>query len=249
MKTIRDTVTKMKVVLPFEEAMYREERVDAEFVGHPLAEILRTTRSREQFAADFGLEPEARLLALLPGSRLQEIHHILPAMLGAAEIIRRRNNVQVAVGVAPNLGPEPFARYGLEQRGVRMIEGATYDLMAYADAAVVTSGTATLETGWFGTPMVIVYRTSPITYAIGRLVVNVPCIGLVNILAGRKLVPELIQADCNAEKLAGELTPLVFDESRNGTMRQDLAVIKSLLGAPGASQKVARAVLELVDAA
>jgi lipid-A-disaccharide synthase len=248
-KEMRKTITKMKVILPFEEAIYRNEGIDVEFVGHPLAEVLKTRRTKEQFFKEFGLDPRKKLLAVLPGSRLQEIHHIFPEALNAAARIVQDGQVQAAVGIAPNLGLAPFAEYRLNELGVTAIEGGTHDLMAYADAAIVTSGTATLETGWFGTPMVIVYRTSPITYLIGRMVIQVPFIGLVNIVAGKKLVPELIQGDCSAAEIERTIRPMLFDEAANAAVRSGLLSIASLLGGPGASGKVAHSILELVDAA
>jgi lipid-A-disaccharide synthase len=121
--------------------------------------------------------------------------------------------------------------------------------MAYADAAIVTSGTATLETGWFGTPMVIVYRMAPLTFALGRLLVDVPCIGLANIVAGRKVVPEFVQNDFVPQRVAAEVGKLLDDVSCAAAMRRELSVIKERLGGPGASEKVARGILALAEAA
>jgi len=129
------------------------------------------------------------------------------------------------------------------------VENGTYDLMAYADAAVVTSGTATLETGWFGTPMAVVYRTSPLTYAIGRLLVSVKSIGLVNIVAGRPVVPELVQGRMTPRNIAGALGPMLDDDSVSASIRRELSVIREKLGGPGASARVARGILSLAGGA
>jgi len=129
------------------------------------------------------------------------------------------------------------------------VKHATYDLMCHADAAIVTSGTATLETGWFGTPMVIVYRTSPITFMIGRLLVKVPFIGLVNFVAGKKVVPELIQGQLTPRALVEEIGRILSDPAYAGAMRHDLSGIRLRLGGPGASNRVAESVLSLAEAA
>ncbi|HEX9007572.1 MAG TPA: lipid-A-disaccharide synthase [Bacteroidota bacterium] len=245
-RKMRETVRAMKVVFPFEEEIYRAEGIDVEFVGHPLAERIGTASSRAEFFARFGLDPAKRLLALLPGSRLQEIRAILPVLLEAAGRLTHTGDAQAAVGVAPNLGLPPLMPFLQSAPAVTAVEHATYDLMAHADAAIVTSGTATLETGWFGTPMVIVYKTSPLSYGIGRMLVTVPYIGLANIVAGAPIVPELIQSQLTCENLVRTIAPLLHDRAAAAAMRSRLAVIREKLGGPGASAKVAEAILGLV---
>ncbi len=237
----------MKVVFPFEVDIYRNEGMDVEFVGHPIVERIGCRTSREEFFALHGLDPRKKLLALLPGSRLQEIQHILPVMLEAARLLSDNGHVQVALGVAPNLGVSPILPHLKEGSGVTLVENATYDLMAHADAAVVTSGTATLETGWFGTPMVVVYKTSPVTFFIGRLLVSVPYIGLVNIVAGKKVAPELIQRELTAQNLVKTVQPLLNDGVSGAAMRTELSVIRERLGKPGASRLVAKEILKAAD--
>jgi lipid-A-disaccharide synthase len=244
---MRRTVRSMKVVFPFEEEIYRRAGIDVEFVGHPLVEAIGSTVSREEFFRRYGLDGAKRLLALLPGSRLQEIDRILPVMLKAARMLMRDGRVQAAIGVAPNLGLEAMQRHLRHAPEIVTVEHATYDLMAHADAAVVTSGTATLETGWFGTPMVVVYKTSPLTYLIGRMLVEVPYIGLVNIVAGAKVVPELIQGELTPGNLARAAAPLLEGGDAQRAMRTLLSVIKEKLGAPGASARVAQAILRLAE--
>ncbi len=244
---MRGTVRSMKVVFPFEVEIYRRAGIDVEFVGHPVVERIGATMPRDAFFSRNGLDGTKKILALLPGSRLQEIAKILPVMLEAARMLTRGGGVQAVLGVAPNLGMGAVQEYLKSAPEVMAVEQSTYDLMAHADAALVTSGTATLETGWFGTPMVVVYRTSPVTYVIGRMLVDVPYIGLVNIVAGSKVVPELIQGALTRENLLREVTPLLCDASAAAAMRQKLAVIKERLGAPGASARVAQAVLDLAE--
>ncbi|MBI5474780.1 MAG: lipid-A-disaccharide synthase [Ignavibacteriae bacterium] len=247
-KSMRSLVDRMKVVFPFEVEIYKKENINVEFVGHPLAEKIGTQLSREEFFRRFGLTPDRKLLALLPGSRRQEIENIFPTMVAAARRLRRELNTQVAVGVAPNLGASMVKAFAAGDE-MTFIEHGTYDLMAHADAAIVTSGTATLETGWFGTPMSVVYKTSPITYVIGRALVGVPYIGLVNIVAGEKVVPEFVQHHLTAENLVREVTRQLTDNSYAAQMRQRLGAIKIKLGGPGASRKVASEILELGEAA
>ena len=239
------SVNRMKVVFPFEAAMYRKEGIDAEWVGHPLVERLRVNLSREEFFRSQNLDPRAQLLGLFPGSRTQEIERILPVMARTAGALRRNRTLLVGLGVASNLGPGIVRRYLPADTEIRLIEDATYDLMAHADAAIVTSGTATLETGWFGTPMAVVYRTSPATFFIGRMLVDVPYIGLVNIVAGKKIVPEFVQHAMTVENLVPAVGRMLDDAPYAAAMRRDLGVIRDSLGEPGASEKVARGILAL----
>lgn len=246
MKSLVDTI---KVVFPFEVEIYRQEGIDVEFVGHPLVERIGTSMNREEFFARIGFDPSHPLVGLFPGSRRQEIERILPIMVGAAEELCRTTPLQVGLGVAPNLGRELFDRYIEPDSPIHLVEHGTYNLMGHADAAVVTSGTATLETGWFATPMVVVYKTSPITYLIGRMLVDVPYIGLVNFVAGKKIVPELVQNDLNVAQLIQVLQGLLTDRSISGAMKKDLTAIKETLGSPGASRRVAESIIALAEAA
>jgi lipid-A-disaccharide synthase len=242
---MRSLVDAMKVVFPFEVEIYRNEGINVEFVGHPIVERIGASMSREEFTGRFGLHPSRRIIGLLPGSRRQEIQKILPVMARAAMRLQEGRDLQIVLGVAPNLGPEAVREFLPHDLNVRLIEHATYDVMRYSDAMIVTSGTATLETGWFGTPMVIVYRTSPVSFFIGRLLVDVPYIGLVNIVAGSKVVPELLQGEMTEERIVRELRPLLDDRTEAAAMRRELEVIRSRLGSPGASDKVAAGIIAL----
>lgn len=244
-RTMKTLIDRMMVVFPFEVEIYRKENIPVEFVGHPIVERIGSTTGRTEFFAKHGFDPSRKLLGLFPGSRMQEIERILPAMAETARAISSSDEVSVALGVAPNLGwksLEPFIPAGVQ---IVPVENETYDLMAHADVAMVTSGTATLETGWFGTPMMIVYRTSPLTYAIGRMLVDVPYIGLANIVAGEKIVPEFIQNDVTVKRMLPEAQRLLGDDAYAGAMRSRLGVIRQKLGGPGASAKVADAVESL----
>lgn len=242
-------VDAMKVVFPFEVDVYRSEGIDVECVGHPLAEHIGVSMSREEFFRSRGFQPGKLLIGLFPGSRPQEIETIFPVMVKAAAQLLASGDVQVGVGVAPNLGPAMLRKHLPAGSPIVLVEHGTYDLMAHADATMVTSGTATLETGWFGTPMVIVYKTSSLTFFVGRMLVKVPAIGLVNIVAGRMLVPEFIQGEMTSGNLAREVGRLLREPEYAQAVRRSLSVIRPLLGVPGASARVARAVLALRSAA
>ncbi len=248
-KKMKRYVDSMKVVFPFEVEIYRKEGIDVEFVGHPLAESLRAPCLKEEFFRRYGFDPSRKLLGLFPGSRMQELENILPVMLSTADQLRSTHDLQIAVGVAPNLGPEAVAPYLQAFPEVAAVEHATYDLMCWSDAAIVTSGTATLEAGWFGTPMVVVYKTSPVSFFIGRMLVDVPYIGLVNIVAGKKIVPEFIQHELTTDHLLPAVSQILDEPDHAGKLRQELSVIREKLGEPGASARVVDGILALAEAA
>jgi lipid-A-disaccharide synthase len=243
-KKMKRLIDKMHVIFPFEVKIYEAEGIPVEFVGHPLVERLSVQSTKQEFFGRQRLSPQKKVLGLFPGSRAQEIARILPTMVKTADVLQKLLDLQVAVGVAPNLGTDALAPYLAGHSSIRMVENATYDLMHHADAAIVTSGTATLEAGWFGTPMAIVYKTSPLTYEIGRRLVDVRFIGLVNIVAGRGIVPEFIQHDCTPAKLVKAMTPLLTDARESEAMRKDLAVVRERLGGGGASARVASSIFD-----
>jgi lipid-A-disaccharide synthase len=233
----------MFVVLPFEMDIYRKAQVDVEFVGHPLLDVIGTPQGRSEFHALYGLEKTKPIIGLFPGSRRQELDNIFPTMLQAAEVLRTKFNAEIVVGAASVLEGDYIKSFLEENTDVRMIQNATYDLMKNSDVAVVTSGTATLETACFQTPMVIVYKTSWLTYLIGRLLVRIKHIGLVNILAGKTIVPELIQHKANADRIAKEAGKYLADKAYCENTRQELSVIYKMLGQPGAARRVAEIIL------
>jgi lipid-A-disaccharide synthase len=244
-RKMRGIVDKMLVIFPFELDLYHKDGIDAEFVGHPLLEVLKSNLDRRGFGKRYGLAADKKVLALLPGSRKQEIEMIFPEMLKAARSIARDENMEVVVAVAPTLKEDYFRTlYNLE--GVRLVKDASYDVMQNSDFALVTSGTATLETGLFGTPMVVVYKTSWPTYVIGRLLIRVKNIGLVNIVAGKQIVPEFIQHRATAPTLAREVLAILRNGELLSTMKQELAMVRGKLGEIGASSRVAQRILQMV---
>lgn len=247
--TIRRLVDRMHVIFPFEEELYRDAGVPALFVGHPLVERLAVLPDRAGWLRAQGFDPSRPVLSLFPGSRAQEIERILPAMVEAARQLQKRHGVQAALGLAANLDRRMVEPYLPADGTIRVLEQETHALMQCATAALVTSGTATLEVGWYGTPFVVVYRTSPLTFAIGRALVRVRHIGLVNIVAGRTVVPELVQGDCTAASMAAAVEPMLLDASVQERVRSALGVVRASLGAPGASRAVAESVLTWKGAA
>ncbi len=243
LETIRRTVNRVLVIFPFEREIYEKAGVPVEFVGHPLVEMTATTTSRDAFLRSVGLDPGRPVLALLPGSRSSELRHVLPTMVAAAPLIASRvPGVQFLVARAPSLDDALFAPLSAVTGAglpLGVAHEATDDVLAAADAVVTASGTATIQAALHGTPMVVVYRLSAMTYAIGRQVVRVTSYGMVNLVAGRQIVPELIQDGFTPEAVADEAASLLTDGGRADTMRRDLADVRAALGGPGASRRAA----------
>jgi len=245
LRKIARRVTRMMVVFPFEEAMYRERGVPVDFVGHPLVDLVRPRLARDETMRKVGLDPGRGLVALLPGSRRSELERIYPVMLEAAERLHAmRPDLQFATPVAPTLPVEAVAAKARAARvPVAIAEDLAYDLMAAADAVVVAAGTATLECALVGTPMVMVYRISPITY-LGRPLVGVEHYCMVNLIAGRRVVPELVQADCTPDRIA--VTALDLLGPAGAAQRIALAQLRERLGPPGANARAARVMLGML---
>ena len=239
-------VTKIASIFPFEYDVYKEAGADVEFVGHPLIDIVKPELDRKQ-ALDFaGKQSGRRLILLLPGSRLMEIQKTLPTLLDAAKLISEKEpDIDFAMPRASTI-PKEMLEGMIEKSGlkVKIVEGHIYDVMSVADLALATSGTVTLEAALCGLGCVIVYKTSPISAFIARRVINIPDIGLPNIVAGRHILPELLQEDFTPEKTAQEALHLLEPE-RNAQMKQDLEYVRERLGAPGAVNRVAELVLRV----
>lgn len=239
-------VTKIASIFPFEYDVYKEAGADVEFVGHPLIDIVKPELDRKQ-ALDFaGKQSGRRLILLLPGSRLMEIQKMLPTLLDAAKLISAQEpDIDFAMPRASTI-PKEMLEGMIEKSGlkVKIVEGHIYDVMSVADLALATSGTVTLEAALCGLGCVIVYKTSPISAFIARRVINIPDIGLPNIVAGRHILPELLQEDFTPEKTAQEALHLLEPE-RNAQMKQDLECVRERLGAPGAVNRVAELVLRV----
>lgn len=243
---IRASVAHMVVIFPFEEPLYREAGVPVTFVGHPLVDLARPAGDRAAFLAAQGLDAARPLLAVLPGSRRQEVAYNLPPIAGALRLLlARRPGLQVALAVAPSLDPRQLDR-GLEGLPVQRVAGHTHELLGAASAAIVASGTATVEASLMDVPFVVVYRLSSLTYALGRPFVSVPHYAMPNLIAGREIVKELIQKDFQPEALASEVVALCEDAGRRGAVRAGLAEVRRRLGQPGASARAAAITADLL---
>ncbi len=245
-RAIRERVARMIVIFPFEEPLYREAGVPVSFVGHPLVDLARPAPDPAAFLAARGLDPLRPVLAVLPGSRPQEVAHNLPAIAGALRLLReRRGDVQAALAVAPGLDPRAFDAALAELPAVR-VQGDTHGLLSSATAGIVASGTATVEAALLDLPMVVVYRLAPLTYALGRPFVRVPHYAMANLIAGRRVVTELIQGDFQPQTVCAETLSLLEDASRREAVRRGLREVRERLGGPGASARAAEIVARML---
>jgi lipid-A-disaccharide synthase len=241
--------SRVLVIFPFEQEIYERAGIPAEFVGHPLVDLLPVPAPRATFLESLGLAPAAPTVGLLPGSRRNEVLGTASILAEAAKLIAARMpGVQFVVARAPRLADDLFAP--IAQAGVRvaLVEGRTDDVLHAADAVVTASGTATVQTALHERPMVIVYRLSPLTYRLGRPFVRVNTFGMANLVAGRTIVPELIQDDFTPERVAQETLRYFLDPGYADATRRELAAVRAKLGDPGASGRAADAVLRVARA-
>ncbi len=241
-------VDRMALILPFEKEVYEKVDLDARFVGNPLLDTVKRHYTRAEALERFGMQENLKTIALLPGSRKGEVVKLLPELIGMAEILKEKlPAVQFILPLANTLSLD-FVRQLADRRGIdiKIIQGNVYDAVGLSDVAVVASGTATLETALLGVPMIIVYKVSPLTYLVGRAVVTIDHIGLVNLIAGKTIVPELIQRDANPEKMAGEVYDILTSTPRMDEMKRDLLHVSTMLGSPGASARAARLACEMI---
>ena len=247
-KSVAQIVNKVAAIFPFEYEVYKNAGADTEFVGHPLVDIVKPHLSKEAAWKKAGKNADRDLILLLPGSRLMEIQKMLPTMLQAAKLIlKKRPDTDFTMPRAKTI-PLKMLEDMVKAAGVpvKIIEGDNYDVMFSADLALATSGTVTLEAALCGLGSVIVYKTSPITAFIARRVINIPNIGLPNIVAGKRILPELLQEEFTPERLQQEALALLEPE-RNTQMKKDLAYVSERLGEPGAVHRVAELVLRIAE--
>ncbi|WP_457576894.1 lipid-A-disaccharide synthase [Desulfomarina sp.] len=251
---IRDRTDKVGVILPFEESFLKERGVDARYVGHPLLDSVRTTLSREEFYKKYNIAPGRCCIGLLPGSRKQEVRSLLPVFLEAAEIITEKKGEQPPVFLVPlasTLTENDLDEAGLNRYraalDVRVVADDNYNLMNSCRAVVAASGTVTLELAILSTPMVIVYKLSKITYILAKLLVKLEHFSLVNLIAGKSVVTELLQDEVKAKAVAEQLLLLVGETEERKNILQSLAGVRKKLGGAGASEKAADLVFEILD--
>ncbi|MBW2093407.1 MAG: lipid-A-disaccharide synthase [Deltaproteobacteria bacterium] len=245
-RKIRKRVDRMAVILPFEELFYREKGVSVEYVGHPILDI---------WPGSSGVHPASSttvsrvpLLGLVPGSRSEEVHSLLPAMLSAAALLKKSNpDLRCVLPLAQTVD-EGMVKQFIAGSSVPVVlsRKGMYDTLQGCDAVIATSGTVTLEIALMGIPMVVVYRLSRLSYEVGKRIIKVPHISLVNLVAGKKVVTELIQDEANPEKMAFETEPLLRDTDARVQMVQDLEMVGKRLGEKGASARTAEIALEMM---
>ena len=245
MRLIRRRVDRVIVILPFEEELYRRAGVPCTFVGHPLLDEVAPSYDRDELRKRFGLESSAPVVGLLPGSRESEVRALLPVMLqAAAQLAQRHPGARFVMAQAPSIASELIAALSAcASVHVHVVRDQASEVMAVSDVLLVASGTATLQAAVVGTPMVLTYRAPWLTYWLARWLIRIDWIGLANIVAGRSIVPELIQEDATAERLSQEASRLLTDHQAASEMRAELRKVREALGSPGASRRAAAAVL------
>jgi len=247
-RKIKKVVDKMAVILPFEVETYKEKGFTVEYVGHPLLDLVVPNYSKPESRKKFNIPENKTTIGLLPGSRIAEVEKLLPEMLKAAEILAQKiPGIHFVLPLADSLDSKMVT--GIISRSdikVDVISDQTYDVISCTDLAIVASGTATLETALLGIPMIIVYKTSPVTYFIGKMVVTVKNIGLVNIIAGRTIVPELIQKEAAGANIAQEAWAILTSHERKREIIGQLAAIRTKLGKPGAARRAAQLAYDML---
>ena len=247
-KKVKKFVDRMLVVFPFEVEFYKNENVNVEYVGHPLVERINNYKflGREEFFSKFDLDKEKEILMVMPGSRKQEIKEIFPQVIKAANLLVEKFNLQVVVVKSKNIEEKLFRQLSGDQK-FSTIEDHNYELMKYSQFGIIKSGTSTLEAGYFALPMIVVYKTSSLTYLIGKKIVKLDRIGMVNILLNEMVVPELIQAEANSQNIIETSSKILADSQVYEAMKNKLEKVKEVIGKAGASKKVATVILEIMN--
>ncbi|NOZ61966.1 MAG: lipid-A-disaccharide synthase [Calditrichaeota bacterium] len=248
MKKMAETVTKMAVIIPFEEKMYRAAGIDAKFVGHPLLEVISAQMSKNEFFKQNHLNPQKKTVGLLPGSRPLEVKRLLSTMAESTSSLREKHpEIQILVSQTTSVDSAIYDEILRSHPDFRRIKNQTYEIMSHSDLLVVASGTATLESALFEKPLIVVYKVDPLSYFLGKTLVKIDSIGLVNVIAEKKIAPEFIQYNFSKEKLIPEMEDLLFNEVRREKMIKELKIIREKLGSQGASKITAEMVLSLID--
>lgn len=248
-KKIKKLVTRMAVVFPFEVEFYRRQGMEVFFVGHPLLDVMKPVRPKPDVKRELGFNPNDPLLTLLPGSRMTEVRQLLPLMLQAVSLVKNKNpRLSVAVSQADTISSDEIKSYLPERLpGIRLFSGQTHKLQNAADVVLTASGTATLETAISLTPMLVVYRLKPLTFFIIRRLLKVEHVALPNLIAGRALVPELLQKEAYPDRIACELENILCDSNKADEIIAGLRQVREELGAPGASRRAAELLLEMIN--
>jgi lipid-A-disaccharide synthase len=244
---MRENIRRLLCIFPFEEDFFRAAGIETTFIGHPLAGLIGPSLPRTEFFLKHGLDPARPLIAALPGSRRGEAARHLPVLLDSVCRINREIGVNVVLPASVTTGAD-FFQEKIGGAPVKVIEGGSWDAMAHCDLALAASGTVTVEAALLNAPMVTFYRVTPLTYRLGKMLVNVPYYSMVNLIAGRQVVPELIQHDMTAENLTSEALRLLSDSTARDAQREGLAeVARRLSGRQGAPQRAALAIQDILE--
>jgi lipid-A-disaccharide synthase len=252
-KTLRDRVDKIGVILPFEEEFFRLRGVDAEYVGHPLLDTVATSASKEQFCVEQLIPVDARCIGIFPGSRKREVASLLPIFLEAGRILQSTATEKLVflIPQASTITTRDLEEAGIQEArkylDIRIVQEERYNLMAACAAVVAASGTVTLELAILQVPMVVTYKLSPLSYFLGRLLVKLEYFSLVNLIAGYSAVPELLQAEVTPQRIADEVTAILLQPGKRQDMKNALRDVKEKLGGAGASEKAATVVVTLLQ--
>jgi lipid-A-disaccharide synthase len=247
LKTMRRVLRHLLCIFPFEQGFFEREGVSATYIGHPLVSLVRPVLSRDAFFRKHGLDPARPLIAVLPGSRRGESARHLPALMDAVERVTREQAVNLLLPASANTGAA-FFRQRLGKSPIRVIEGESWDAMAYADLALAASGTVTVEAALLGTPMVTFYKVTAASWAMGRVLVKVPFYSMVNLIAGRAVVPELMQGQMTGERIAREALRLLTDPLARQQMQAGLREVRDKLSGGGnAPQRAAAIIQEILE--
>ncbi|MDD5154293.1 MAG: lipid-A-disaccharide synthase [Desulfovibrionales bacterium] len=247
---IKRLVNRMVVILPFEVEFYSRYQMEVDFVGHPLLDIVKPALDDEYFYKHFEIDRSRPVVGLFPGSRWQEVKSLMPSIMDAAGRLEKQiPGIQFVLPLAPTIDRRCVEAFihptGLN---IKVIEAGTYDTMKAARAVIAASGTVTLEAAIIGVPMIIVYKVSRLSYLVGKIMVRVSHIGLVNLVAGRRIVPELVQEEANGQRIAEGVYKIIVDDKYCQTMKNELEGVKNRLGGPGASARVAEIVCQFINA-
>src|SRR6266851_8026870 len=248
-RIVRRRFAQALCIFPFEEKFYGDAGVPVKFIGHPLVGAVHASLDRQAFCRDQGLDPQKQIITILPGSRAAELRQHLPVLGEACLRIYRETPAQFILAAAPGANIASLRAGWSPELPLKIVLGQTYNALAAAAAAIVSSGTATVEAALLDVPMVVVYRVTPLTALLAKPLVRTPFYSMVNLIAGKRAVPELIQNDFTASRVATEVLRLLNDESAREALRRDLAEVRQRLGPPGAVDRAADAILKLLTSA
>ena len=245
-RVVRRRFAQALCIFPFEEKFYADAGVPVKFIGHPLVGAVHASLDRQAFCREQGLDPQKNLVTILPGSRAAELRQHLPVLREACQRIHSASPAQFVLAAAPGSNVASLREGWPPEIPVRVVLGQTYNALAAADAAVVSSGTATIEAALLDVPMVVVYRVTPLTAQLAKPLVRTPFFSMVNLIAGKRAVPELIQDDFTPARVGAEVLRLLNNQSARASLRHDLAEVRQRLGPPGAVERAADAILRLL---